>query len=419
MTKKSMTEWFRPRGYRHFDAPWSEGQALTYVRNKLKIQKHAFFPFIKFTMETPRFDKTSKTVGQKDREIYYSSHHDSAILSYYSWLLQKHYEIFLKHKPFRESVLAYRKLGKSNIDFAHEAFKEIADRGDCYAMCFDVSKFFDTLCHRNIKNNLQIIINEPSLPDDWYAVYRAITRFSFVKLDELEKMFPSTTHTPGYPHPYCTFKQFRVDVRKSGLISTNTDNYGIPQGSPISATISNIYMIQFDSNVQFICSSLGASYRRYSDDIMVICDESDADYIKKSIVRELNSIGLESNEKKFEGISFKKTTHYQISNKPLQYLGLTYDGKRTLIRSSSIARFSRRMLNGVRHRKILAKKSIALKKTKRLYTRKLFERFSHLSSSERSFERYTIRAIEITKSKLIRRQFRKSWRRLMNEIEKK
>ena len=47
--------------------------------------------------------------------------------------------------------------GKSNIDFAAEAFKEIEQRKNCYAVGLDIKKFFDTLDWSILKKKVKYI----------------------------------------------------------------------------------------------------------------------------------------------------------------------------------------------------------------------------------------------------------------------
>lgn len=50
---------------------------------------------------------------------------------------------------------------------------------------------------------------------------------------------------------------------------------GIPQGTPISATLANIYMLDFDAKVYEETSNRNAYYQRYSDDLIIVCDQKD------------------------------------------------------------------------------------------------------------------------------------------------
>jgi len=46
---------------------------------------------------------------------------------------------------------------------------------------------------------------------------------------------------------------------------------GIPQGSPMSAVLSNIYMIDFDKRLNQLAIQKGFLYKRYCDDILIVC----------------------------------------------------------------------------------------------------------------------------------------------------
>ena len=45
---------------------------------------------------------------------------------------------------------------------------------------------------------------------------------------------------------------------------------GVPQGSPISATLANIYMLSADKQLHEYVTSFGGFYMRYSDDFMIV-----------------------------------------------------------------------------------------------------------------------------------------------------
>ena len=113
---------------------------------------------------------------------------------------------------------------------------------------------------------------------------------------------------------------------------------GIPQGTPISATLANIYMLDFDERIHkaAIDPSKKAYYQRYSDDLIIICDRKDEGYFYDLIRDEIE------NQAKLD-IQPKKTNiyHYELNsdkefkggiiengavnpNKQLEYLGFVY-----------------------------------------------------------------------------------------------
>ena len=349
------------RKYLHFDQKTALIHAKKIVANPIEIGRHYFYPFIKNDIETKRFKKDKKTGERKFetkvRPIMYASHVDSLIYSYYNILLNKKYEQQLEGTGFQNSVLAYRKLGKSNIEFAYEVFQEIKELGECVVLAFDVSKFFDTLDHAILKKSWQGIIADDFVRNkDHQNVFNSLTRFAYVQKNDLDKEFDIKKRKDKQEkiYRYCSGKEFRERVRKKGLINANKEAKGIPQGSPISALLSNIYMLEFDKIAyQKIVVDNSGIYRRYCDDILVVCKPDVADAIEDGIVNEIkNNYHLE--------IQKEKTEKYQLENvkgdgvfrpintstgkkRNIQYLGFEFDGDHIFIRSSSVSRYYRRM----------------------------------------------------------------------------
>ena len=121
----SSEKWYGPRGYTHFDFPVSRDYATSQSKSYENIIKHSFWPFLKRVQQTPRYKSDLNKTTKKDRPIMYASHIDSHIYSWYSYLLSEKYEERIKGTDLNSSVLAYRTLGKSNIDFAKDVFDEI------------------------------------------------------------------------------------------------------------------------------------------------------------------------------------------------------------------------------------------------------------------------------------------------------
>lgn len=77
----------------------------------------------------------------------------------------------------------------------------------------------------------------------------------------------------GLKHKELNQKNRVLDINefrhyKRGLKKNNTE-FGIPQGSAISAVLSNIYMLDFDKNINNFITSKAGLYRRYSDDFII------------------------------------------------------------------------------------------------------------------------------------------------------
>lgn len=419
--------WFRKRKYLHFDSPISEKAAKKLVLNPERVAENSFFPFIKYKISSKKLyrDPVSSRLKlkPKSRTIAYSSHKDSLIYSYYTELLSATYEGFVHSSNLHQCVLAFRSIdGKNNIHFAKSAFDCIRGMGVCSAVALDISGFFDNLDHRVLKQQWCRLLNVSQLPRDHYAVYKSITQHSSVDRDRLYKAFDISVHNPkNNRYRVCSAKEFREKVRASGLIEKNPDSTGIPQGSPISAFLSNVYMMDFDQKVKAIVDDRGGYYFRYCDDMLFIVPTEFRNDVEKLVAFEIGKLNISINPEKTEIRDFKYEDGVLTSTIPLQYLGFTYDGRRILIRSAALARYSERMKRGVR----LAKRTQRKKNWQRvakgqnmqpLYKRKIYERYSHLS--KRNFITYGYRAAEIMESNAIRKQLKPLWPRLQKEIEK-
>ena len=386
----------KERTYLHFDQKTSISKAKKFVTSPEQVTSHCFYPFIQNTLITPRFKK-DKITGErkwekKQREIMYASHSDTLIYSYYNILLGLNYEKRLAKEEFKDSVIAYRKLGRSNIDFAQEAFYKISNFGECVVLAFDVSDFFPGLDHQILKESWEFIMNFDDLRKarDHYNVYKSLTRFAYVEKRSLDSLFKvKEKRSEGKKiFRYCSGKEFREKVRANKLIKVNQEVKGIPQGSPISALLSNIYMYQFDRTVyDRVCKELNGIYRRYSDDILIVCKPDNAYELEEWIKKKINNdFKLVIQDKKTEKFSLENKDHKGIlrpinlrtdKRQNVQYLGFEYDGDHIFIRSSSISRYYRRMK---KHIHITVKKA-RLKGSEKVFKKKLLVRNSEQARS--------------------------------------
>mgnify|MGYP001063866000 CR=1 FL=1 len=423
--------WIRRKGYLHFDYPISDTpeafrKVERYITSPQNVAQHSFYPFIDYKISSRKVirNEDGKLVPKsKERPIAFASHLDSQIYSYYSKLLAEHYELEIKKRGINESVLAFRSVhGMSNIGFAKQAFDRIREFGECGVVAVDISGFFDNLDHEILKRIWCELLSVERLPKDHFNVYKSITKFSLVSKDEVYEQFGISKNNPRDGRKrICTAKEFRDQVRKSGLISGNPKKTkGIPQGSAISALLSNIYMLDFDEKISEIVSEINGVYFRYCDDMLFIVPPDFTSGIEHQVMDEIAALKLDINPDKTEIREFRSTrAGGTVSEKPLQYLGFTFDGQQILIRSAALARYSERMRRGVRLAKATKRKrdKVASKPDdiKPLFRRKLYEKYSH--KGRRNFIRYGLRAAKEMNSKSIRRQLKPLWNRLQKEIE--
>ncbi|MDP2243600.1 antiviral reverse transcriptase Drt2 [Pseudomonas sp.] len=417
--------WYKSRGYLHFDRPINQAAALDIVLSAKTVSKHAFYPFIRYITKTQKvfFDKGLGRVTKKDlkeRPISYAAHVDSHIYSYYCELLNQAYEDHLAKVPWSSAILAFRALKKSNIDFARDAFLDIAVRDSCCVIAIDIKGFFDNLDHAQLKNAWQALLDTSQLPDDHYAVYRSLTKYAFVYRDQVYEALGLSKNNPKRGRKrICEPHEFRARVRDGGLIETNKDKKGIPQGSPISAMLSNVYMMGFDEQIHDYVESCGGSYYRYCDDVMLTVPLEKEAEAKTLVDLCVNEIGLEIQAAKTETCKFTRSAKGLRSDRPLQYLGFIFDGTNIYLRSSSLARYQDRVNRGIwlagkGMDKVNAKRISKGQLPRSMFLKKLYKQYSYLG--RRNFISYGFRAARIMDSPSIRKQLKPHWNRLRERI---
>ncbi|MCH7328994.1 antiviral reverse transcriptase Drt2 [Acinetobacter modestus] len=443
----------RPKSRIHFDMPLDAKSAFSLVSNPDKVAKHWFLPFIGFEQSVRKIRNHNGLSRRKAkiRPLRYSANRDGYIYAYYSYILDKQYENLINKTSLDTSILAYRSLGKSNVDFAKEVFDWIERAQECNVLAIDLSSFFDTLDHDILKKQWQRVNGVSNLSKDNYMVFKSLTHYSFLDIEEalsvlgwpdklsrkrLGKSIPNplrkeTSARHQSIEDFQSIKKYK-SVNPDGSYKylvqipekKNGKRYGIPQGSPMSATLSNIYMLDFDQQCCDLMASIGGIYRRYCDDIIVIFPKNihiNDIYSKlKHFLIDHGGPQLRINDEKVEKIQFVKKLGVltaidavSLENKPLQYLGFIYDGQKILIRSSSLSNYYRRLVS-----KIQASKNKAKRNGTKTYRRKIYRMYSHLARKQRNFITYTYRASEAMDEILIKRQLSNHWKRIHDELKK-
>jgi hypothetical protein len=416
--KEPRPGWLKSRGYLHItpkiDALKEEEEVVSKVSNKAFVRKHAFFPLIHSVIKERKYkvipdaagvrahsyrsnDKFEKTA--KNRPLHYATHIDSMIFGYYAQLLLARYEAELgKYPGLSDCVIAYRKIendeladtGKSTINFAHEAFEQIKKRAadnDCVVLMFDIKSFFSELDHQKLKKAWSDLFNVERLEPDHFNVFNAATNFSYILRDDLrlpgkhsgkrkgfdERKLAAIRKTGGFEAFFASVEEFREAIRRKEIkifkhpFVKAKRPVGIPQGLPISAVLANLYLLSFDLQVlNKVVNELGGYYRRYSDDIMVICRKDQYQETEQFILTSILDSKVEISKHKTEIFLFRRFSFspqknrltaiqivkdkagneavYRIGEKPLTYLGFEFNGDKTLIKSANQAKFYRRMI---------------------------------------------------------------------------
>jgi RNA-directed DNA polymerase len=396
--------WYRKKHYAHFDLPMGYEAAVAKVTDPSFVSQKSFWPFLSYEDKKRRFRNVDgeRVVDTKSRPIKYCSHLDGYIFAYYAYQLQAKYEKQIVDLGISDAVIGYRAGLGSNIDMAASAFADIAQRRCCTVICLDIKSFFDNIDHSILKRNLQTVLGEQRLTADWFAVFKAMTKYAYVEVEALAKHLKVAED--DLPRPVCSASDFRDSVRDSGLVKKNREKaHGIPQGSVISAVFSNIFMMGFDKAIRDRAVRRNAIYRRYSDDIMIICRPSDADGFQRWIHDELAKLGgkIKISHEKTEVSHFMKQDGVTQCDRPISYLGFTYDGERTLLRARTLSRYYRRITYATRHLVAAAKR----RNNPKVYRRKLYRDFTHLGSS--NFYIYAKRATKVLNDPAPKRQLRR------------
>ncbi len=421
----------------HFDRKlWLPNEKVklkfkNFFSNPDNIAKHSFFPLIKGKLIFPKYEyyKSNKKnlrryKEPKIREICYASHFDSSIYSWYSVILEEAYEEKLKAEKLIKNVIAYRSIDKkSNIHFAQEAFEYVEQKRECTAIAFDVKQFFDNISHVKLKERWSNILGYPTLPRDHYNIFKSLTKYSFVSKEFLDENFSRGVNRDRV----CTVDEFKNVIRKGKKICRNeTDGKlnekGIPQGSPISALLSNLFMINFDIELKKFSDDNDAFYRRYSDDILIICPTGDYRNFISKVAEEVCKLDLELHEGKTDITHFcvsfdnKLLAHKPVgkSNR-MQYLGFEFDGNNTYVRSSSMSRYHSRLHANVREtlKRAYGKRS----KGNVIFKRRVLRRYS--DHGKRNFITYVKRSAKIHESKTVSRQIKNNVSFVKSLINKK
>lgn len=416
--------WLKTKGYLHLTPSLNpETNWKTYVRkiqSKEYVARYAFYPLIHRIMSERKYKKPDPTkhlgaarrhshknfkTGKvertiKNRPLHYATHFDSLIYAYYAHELGNLYETKLKkNRELDKAVLAYRSIpisnddskGKSNIHFAQEVFQEInntvEEKGEIGVLAIDLKKFFSSISHTYLHKSWTELLGAEKMPAHHQNVFNACTNFSYVLFDHLRKhpkkgldeaKLAKIRKKYGYKCFFSSNKEFREAIRKGKLPiyknpfrGPNKDGkkemVGIPQGLPISAVLSNLYLLEFDTDIiENLVKKETIYYRRYSDDIIILCPLKDMIRIETHVKNLIEKFEIEVSTEKTERFLFKKMTYNKKGEKritciklketecqidtPLTYLGFEFRGYSTLVKSTNIAKYYRRLISIIKRR---------------------------------------------------------------------
>lgn len=300
-------------------------------------------------------------------------------------------------------------------------------------MIGDFTKFFDNLDHAYLKQQWCSLLGVSHLPPDHYAVYKNITRFSTWELVDLLQL-NGLKDTKGDRRKLNSklvvlskdqLKSFRSHVQK------NQNTFGIPQGSPMSALLANVYMLDIDRQINEVVTSLGGLYMRYSDDFIIVLPfvhEQEADETLTGLTQYINSkpgLTLEPEKTQYffydsgqlENCGLRFHANADSGKRFINFLGFTFDGNKVSIRSKTISKYYYKMY---RKAHTIRKNGGYTHKGTRISCKNLYKRYSHhgAKSEKGNFLTYVMRSKQVFgNDELIERDTRRHMQKIRKALK--
>lgn len=320
---------------------------------------------------------------------------------------------------------------KCNIEFAFETFQFIEKNKNrkLSIIVSDITSFFDHLDHRILHSQWKKVLSTDSLPQDHYNVYKSLINKRYVNEQDLYKRFKNKLiverGVEGNDSKKC-LKQKSVKriwyLKKEGVVAYcskkdffekgkdlirankqcsfqhkrcrgNCNSKGIPQGTAMSATLANIYMLNFDEIIYAQAKAKNCYYQRYSDNLIIVCDQKDETYFFKLLqdsISQLVNLTIQPEKTKIYRYETKGENftggivighNPPSSNHQLEYLGFQYDGSKVRVKTVGFSKFYRSMKRTLNRGVHFASKPE--NKNNDLFEGRLFRRFSYKGAERR------------------------------------
>lgn len=448
LPSSSKVDWskYKQKNYLHFDESIKIEHMKSKIQNSKWVASYAFLPSIHFEIVFKKYitvteiddqGRKSKRKEKKDkvRKIFYAGHKDSYIYKYYGDLLNEAYNAYAEDNGINEVAVAYRnnKKGKNSIDFAYEVFKHLFQQERAVIISMDFTSFFDKISHKTLKQNIKHVLKVEGLSDDWYKVFRNLTKYTYVKKSDIDEFLKNKYGVKKMKKMRLSkimepqeFREF-----KKGNLHPNKNPFGIPQGSGMSAVCSNVHLIEFDKEIMEWVKQKHefALYRRYCDDlILVIPISGEGTDIFYSIRDELLDIvekykedGLDIQKEKTEIRLYQngEILNEQLEPATLDYLGFVTNGKLIRIREKSLFKYYSRA-----YRKAKTSKNIALATGRPGPKKELYDLYTHLGYHYKGFGNFVSYAYkahrkmnQLPTHSMIRRQIKRHWKKVHKRLK--
>lgn len=351
--------------YVHIDFPLNFKESTVFYKNiqsEQKVKEHRFLPLIKYTLDFKKYNSHENTLKNKQRPIAVVSHKDAGIYALYADKLNEHYNSFSMAAEFSQNAVAYRNAaefkGVSNITTAKEVFDFIDVNKNGYVIKGDFKGFFDNLDHKILNNNIKTVLNYSGveITSDWQRVLKNLEKFTFIEKSLLEQeMALQNLEFPvrrGKNEAYFSnLKSFGNFIKANKVLLNKNSQFGIPQGTSLSAVLANVYMIEFDDFISNKVKSMGGIYKRYSDDFIIVIPElkiSDGvfdDFVECVIKSSQTLLKLEIEKNKTNLFKFHEGNFDNLKTggkTGLDYLGFVFSDNTVSVRPKSIYKFDYR-----------------------------------------------------------------------------
>ncbi len=412
--------------YRHLDNIIGLTEAQEVVSKIEAGERHQYLPLLRYYVKWRRADRQTRVLENrkvrfrtekreaKSRPISYASHKDAIAYKYVREGLSPLFEKSLAEDGLSENILAYRRIpkgkgpgNKSNIDFAAEAFEAIKSLENCCVVAVDIKDYFGSIDHKLLKQRLLRLLDTHQLPRDLARAFKNVTQYRIIDLDDAYRALGFSEKIDGQlrfklkkskiPRKLCSSTDFREKIVKAGLVKDNPQAHGIPQGTPVSDILANLFLRDVDLILKKYSENKGGYFFRYSDDILLILPgdgraaNKAEQFVSKCLKQHspLLKLGADKTEISIfkNGISaynlhpvrYSKRKAKSYSNLGISYLGFRFDGHRTFLRNSTIANLRRKIVKrchviGAKHvqryrgkSKTWLLKNAPIHKTKELY----------------------------------------------------
>ncbi len=153
-------------------------------------------------------------------------------------------------------------------------------------------------------------------------------------------------------------------------------------------------MLDFDEVVNRNVHCLNGLYRRYSDDAVIVCERRHKshmiDFLEDSIIK-ISKLEIQPSKTQVFQFNhdgnrlvclqeFEGSINQNSINRNFEYLGFSFDGEYTFLKTSSLASYYRKMKAGVRRRGYF-KSRIRNKSRGEIFKRQLYKQYSYIGSN--------------------------------------